>query len=577
MKKNIAILLSIIALILFVLLFKVTINKDNKILGGKSLGNGLYLYDIKLAESYLDNFTVIDNEIYYLVTTYLNDEEANYDLYKINIYTNVITKVNELSEKASYCYLKEEQIICEGSDKITLYDFALQRLAEATISNEEYIQYGIIPYKDNYLLMENNNLYLLKNSKRLFRTIEELECYNYIDYYKTNDNTYLLFSFKDIYYIYDINENVFTVVSYSNFGKYANGFYFLSEEIIKIIDLKSNKEIEYPNFLTKTDFHSGIISQDNEKLYIYDENKGIIYIENLKKETIIEYSISLNENNIINNMYVKENMLYLSDTENNIYIINLDEVNQTEQNIADYKAEEEELLRTKIEAIKEEYNVNIKIKDESNIEYPDFYAEEIKDNTAILNALTDIETVLSKFKKEFFDSFYDLDYDGLNIYLTGTLTPSDYESQISNPAAFSLVYNNEYMIVLDIEQYNIEQLTCHELEHNLENNSNYHNQIIFEKWDELNPKDFYYTYSYTDESNVNYTLSENNKENVYFIDIYAHTYPTEDRARVFEYVCAPDNEINLEEYPNLNAKAQYLEEEIIKSFPYLKNSLLFNN
>lgn len=575
MKKNIALTISLAALILFILIFKITINKD-KTLGGKPLGNGLYFYDLDLKDSYLNDFTIINEEVYYLISNNINEESSVYELYKMNIYSNNKKNLKEIKDQ-SICYLNEEQINCKENKKNSLYDLNLNLVIEYVSINEDDSQSEIIPYKDNYLVIENNNLYLLKEKKTFFKTLDKLKAYNYINYYKTKENTYLLFSDEKKYYLYDINENEFKELNYKNYKKYQNGFFFLNEETIKIIDLKNNSEIEYPNILEKTDFSSGTMSLDNEILYVFDSDKNVFYFEDLKNKTIIEYKITLQENNSVNKIIIANKLLYISDLENNLYIINLEEINSTEQNIEEYKKEEEKIVRNKIDEIKAKYNVNIKIKGETNIKYPDFYAEEIKDNYTILSAINHIENVLSKFNKEFFDTFYDLDYNGLNIYLTGTLSPSDYETQISNPAAFSLVFNNEYMIVLDIEQYNLEELTCHELEHNLENNSNRHNQILFEKWDELNPDNFYYSFSYTDESKANYTLSEENKENVYFIDKYAHTYPTEDRARVFESICAPNDVINLKDYPNLNTKAEYIKEEIMRLFPTLKNSLIFNN
>ena len=53
------------------------------------------------------------------------------------------------------------------------------------------------------------------------------------------------------------------------------------------------------------------------------------------------------------------------------------------------------------------------------------------------------------------------------------------------------------MIVIDINENNLEELLCHELMHNIEFNSKNNKLDNFSKWEDLNPKDFYYTNSYT--------------------------------------------------------------------------------
>ena len=133
------------------------------------------------------------------------------------------------------------------------------------------------------------------------------------------------------------------------------------------------------------------------------------------------------------------------------------------------------------------------------------------------------------------------------------------------------------MIVIDLNQPNIEELLCHELLHNLEFNLINQNINPFNKWNSYNPSGFSYNNSYTGATNYNYTLSESNPNNVYFIDYYSHTYATEDRARVFERICSCDENSIINDYPNLYQKGLYLQEEITKYFPSLAQTSLFNS
>ena len=238
---------------------------------------------------------------------------------------------------------------------------------------------------------------------------------------------------------------------------------------------------------------------------------------------------------------------------------------------------EQNYLNEKVQELEKKYNITIKIKEKAIIAFPDFSANLENNNKRIFESLLKIEFILSKYNKDFFNSFYDNEYNGLNIYLTSTLTPSDYETQISNPAAYSLVFNNEYMIVIDINQTNIEELLCHELMHNLEFQLNNEGIIPFKEWENYNPENFYYNYDYTKEYVFNYTLDEDELINTYFIDKYSHTYPAEDRARIFEKICSCNKKSFINDYINLYIKGAYLKDEIIKYYPSLKDSSLFNS
>lgn len=86
-----------------------------------------------------------------------------------------------------------------------------------------------------------------------------------------------------------------------------------------------------------------------------------------------------------------------------------------------------------------------------------------------------------------------------------------------------------------------------------------------------------YNNSYNKIGNYKYTLTEEDKNNVYFIDNYSYTYETEDRARVFERICSCEEDSIINNYPNLYKKGLYLKEELIKYFPSLKNTNLFSS
>lgn len=451
-----------------------------------------------------DSYNIIDDSLYYIHNNYLYKYQ-NQETTKKKLPTNQCT-INYYIE-------------CTTPTSNIVYDFAIQEIYKSYSTN-------LIPYKDTFLSKKDNILYLNQNNKEI--AFQTLKYKNIIDYYYTKKNTYLLLK-AEIYYLYNINTKEYTEINIENYNKYEFGFYFFNNNILKIYNLNSNKEQEYHNF---NNLQISTIS--NNKLYFYDNNLNILDLEtnNLTRleETNIEDIIVLK-----NEIFIKQ--------DNNYKYLNIEEPEPS------------------VSTIENEYNLKIYTKDKAIIKFPDFHAEVEYNNETINNALNRFEPMLNKLSSEFFK-----DFPTINLYLTSTLFPSDYNTQVSNPAAYSLYYNDKYMIVININEPNLEEIIAHELMHNLEYYLKNNNQEPFSKWNELNPQEFNYLNSYTKESPYDYTLNDI-KEEAYFIDKYSHTYAEEDRARIFEVICTNKD---ISQYPKINAKANYLKEELIKYYPTLK-------
>ena len=587
MKKNIALLMSIIALIslLFFLRVQTTKNPVEKenILNGTQVSEALYRYDLETENQTVNGIIVKDSEVYYLLMDVIDENNGiyNYKLKKLDIYVNEVTEEKAKENVNSYCNLTEENIECINSNTFTVYNYNFEEIFSYS-SSVDNTENTYLPYKDIYILLENNNLSLIiNNNLEPYRKIKTDLTLYYENSFLTSDNTYILFIDEEgAKYLYDVNEDILTKIEELNYFKYENGFVFYDEENIKVYDLKSDLEYTYDNDLQKNYFYTGTLSDDNKNLYLYDLIENKLWIENLDEKTMQELdSTIMASDNPIATLKTDEDYLYIYvlQDEFNFYVLDLKNLNLPKIDLTEYKDELTKKIDDKIAEIKDTYNVNVNIKEDAVIKFPDFSAEVLNNNELILESLTKIEKILSKYDKEFFDSFYDQGFDGLNLYLTGTLTPSDYETQVSNPAAYSLTYQGKYMIAIDLNQSNLEELLCHELLHNLEFNLNNKGIYPFSNWTSLNPIGFSYDNSYTSTSTNNYTILEENKENVYFIDYYSHTYETEDRARVFENICACDSDSIVNDYPNLYKKGSYLKEEITKYFPNLNNTSLFNS
>lgn len=553
MKKNILLFISIVVLLLSICFFQIhSITKLT--IGGKELTKNIYEYK---AQTEISDLKVINNIIYFLT--------IDNKLYKEHIFSKESTLIGEIPNQNSNCIL-ENKIYCYTETETSIYDYNLKE--QTTFKNSS--SNTIAPFKDTYTKLNNKDLTIINNSSNKFRTLKEnfyLE-----DFFYLTNNTFLILNNTDKNYLYNINNNTYEKVPESYY-KYSNGFYFLNDHNIIIHDLINAKTYTYeiPSNFTLDSTIS--LSNNSEILYLKNPYNNDIEILNLKTNTIKNITIPKDITNIYS---FDSNYLYMLSTDS-IILLDLENLNLKEYSLKDYLARENETINRYILDLKNKYNVNINIKKNAILNYPDFTAKIEDNNKTILNALNNIDTILNKYNKSFFDYFYEKNYEGLNIYLTGELAPVDYDNQISNPAAYSLIFDKKYTIVIDIREFNIKELFCHELLHNIEYSLSTHDLDTFIKWNLYNPKEFLYNNSYTEETTDDFTLNEDEPNNVYFIDEYSKTFSEEDRSRVFEKICSTEKDSLINDYPHLYQKALYLKEEILKNFPTLKNSSLFNS
>lgn len=582
MKKNIALLLSIITLFLSLFFLRVNITKPKNTLGGEKIEEAIYQYDLKTENLTVNGIVEKGSTIYYLLMDIVDDVKDiyNYKLKKLDINTNQVTAINTIENTNSYCTLTEKEINCQTSTQFETYDFDLKKTFEYT-SKVENLNANYLPYKDIYIKIDDQDIYLLRNEEKLYRTINSAKELIYEDYVVTSNNTILVLRDKeDYYYLYDINRNFLWNSGKQSYFKYKNGVFFNDGVIYEIHNLEEDYITSFTNPTKETYFYTGTLNEDNNNFYLYNPIDHILYIEDMENKTIKKLDVNLlSEDNPIAKLIVTEKYLYvyILQDQDNFFVINLEDLNLSTIDIEDYNNKLTKKINEQRNNIKETYQVNVKIKEEANIEFPDFSAKTLLNEEVISDSLYKIEDILSKYNEKFFESFYNNGFSGLNIYLTGELTPNDYETQVSNPAAYSLNYNGEYKIVIDIEQPNIEELLCHELLHNMEFLLNNQNIYPFKEWKNYNPSGFLYNNSYTKKQSYDYTLNEEDKNDVYFIDSYSYTYETEDRARVFERICSCEENSIINNYPNLYKKGLYLKEEIIKYFPSLVNTNLFSS
>ena len=184
-------------------------------------------------------------------------------------------------------------------------------------------------------------------------------------------------------------------------------------------------------------------------------------------------------------------------------------------------------------------------------------------------ALDDTEEVLKRFGKEIFKEFIHDDYTGLRIYIVASIKAED------SLSGYAVRWYDKYTVISDTFDY--KRTLYHELMHSMEDNLYAKNKNAFNKWMSLNPKKYNYKgdyspYALTYEYSVGYF---NNKE-YYFIDNYSQTNGLEDKARIFENICMNTVD-DIKNNPKILKKAEYIRDELLKYFPMLKESNIFDS
>lgn len=188
-----------------------------------------------------------------------------------------------------------------------------------------------------------------------------------------------------------------------------------------------------------------------------------------------------------------------------------------------------------------------------------------------------IDEVLSIYPEGFFEQFKFGGIKTLSIYLCGGFTKrNDGSNTISDAIALACVFGYERALALDLNWSScLKRTIVHELSHWIDGRINSGGALggyseFEDEWAKLNPSDFNYKESYVSGRTVwKYIYDEYGKnDNTYFIDSYSQTYPTEDRARLFEYLMFNEDS-DYSDYlavPNLQDKLKFFFEAIRKSF-----------
>lgn len=351
----------------------------------------------------------------------------------------------------------------------------------------------------------------------------------------------------DITCVYNIDGKTMDYFDSNNVIPFDNGYLSYKENEVTI--KKDIKEVISINFKDIK-----INREGNFLLTINDSNELVVY--DLVNKTILnKLKLNINDNEYISLLYIDSLVYYVvtDGIKNHIYSWNYKykPINDKIETLKEYTKVDNYELKNKI---KNDFNVNVNIYENSININEDYCTLPLYDNNKIYNSLTKVYEVLKSLSKEFFKDFN----SDIELYLTDKIV----SNESIKPNGYSLLKDNKYVIAVDTNS-TLESTLYHELMHIIENKMS--SLKPFNKWNELNPKNFKYTNSYSEEIDGEYTISNN--DNIYFIDSYSKTYETEDRARIFETICTSNS---LKNYRYIEKKAKYLREEILKVYPNLK-------
>lgn len=564
MKKNnlLELICSLIVIVLVLIGFKTYDDYLRK--SNDTLTYPLLTYNTEVNGFSYVNSTTSNNKVYLLYESnnYYLLKEIDIITSKENIYSATINSTCKLQNENNYPY-----IYCSNNSTVDIYNITFNKMISQDINT--YYNYALNTDSTNmhFSIVDNNTSYEYINGyyQSTNNAYISIDTPFVIDAYCTDDC--LLVRYNDITEMLSLyRDNELLETNIAGYSLYNNGVFTYNNTKIKIYDEQTSiyKEFNSPVNLLTSNFTIG-----SNDYYLYVLNDNVINVYNLyNSENFTNIDISKVSNDV-NKLTVINNYLYIF-TDDTLYIYDIREI-EFDDASSNY---ESELITSKINYYKNEYNVNINIYDDPSNLSSNYSITKTTNYNDIIDALEDLERYFLVFNEEFFANFTGYGMSGLEIYLADDIKATS-TSEITNASVVGLFVkkNSKYNIVLKVNaEENINTIAFHETFHAIEDYLASFN-ITFANWDNLNPDGFTYSNIYYTNQTFTDTLGFNKYANsIYFVDNYARSNVKEDRARMFEYICQGED---FSEYPHLNAKVNYIKRILLANFLSLYNSSYF--
>ncbi len=164
----------------------------------------------------------------------------------------------------------------------------------------------------------------------------------------------------------------------------------------------------------------------------------------------------------------------------------------------------------------------------------------------VYKSVNTISEVLALYPENMIQESYEGLYKGMRFYLCGTLYGIT-DVSLVNAGAITTDLDGYIIIAFDINdslKYNIPHELSHAFDRRINDTIANGGTDWLSIWNNATPVDVPYSNTYEDyEEFTRYTRwNEDDPEDIWFTDSYARTFPTEDRARIMEYLFNPEEE-----------------------------------
>ena len=186
-------------------------------------------------------------------------------------------------------------------------------------------------------------------------------------------------------------------------------------------------------------------------------------------------------------------------------------------------------------AIGEQYGLDLRIADRCERDYDSYDAVEVSDSERLSLSLDILEAALADYPEGYFRQLLYGNIQSIRVELIGELAPKADAQLGETAAAFAQELQGEYLVVFDVYTLsagNVYHEFTHVTDRRLAWDALHREDAVFseEAWAALNPEGFSYGESYEDYPEENWQYASTG----YFVSEYSMTYPTEDRATMFE-------------------------------------------
>lgn len=318
----------------------------------------------------------------------------------------------------------------------------------------------------------------------------------------------------------------------------------------------------YANEFTDGETSGVQVYISDNPVYI-DENTVFVPLGNFANEQFfVKWNLALDEDDAQNMVVIEHKMGTLSSVD----ISKLNNPLYTPGKLSDSLRP----LRVEADKLEEKYGVEIYIGEECSNILGGYTVAPLTDYNRVEDALKMLDKEMEKYPDDFFEQFEYSWVEGLDIYLAGTLKGIQ-DDVLNYAGGFKTIYGSKIALIMDCNDLGVESIFHHELCHAIEEkivDASYSQEnplFQADKWNSLNPFADMYTYTYAEYGFSKYKeftyergLYEGDVEGSCFVDGYAMTYPSEDRARLFESVMSDElYQIDFLEAPNLMEKINY--------------------